>query len=110
MVMPRSLSGLQTAIGSIVVAWLLPDQLPLGTPLTWLSCAPSGTMKTEGFVLFEALPAPTLVIRVFMLLNALSICVPPEPRVAFVLVSSSEARLEAALVMAEPLMLVVSGE
>ena len=96
MVMPRSLSGLQTATGSIVVAWLLPDQEPLGTPLTWLSCAPSVTRKTYGFVLFEAVPLPTLVIRVLMLPSALSICVPPEPRLESMLVSSSEARLAAA--------------
>src|ERR1700736_5526337 len=95
---PRSLRGLQgdeTPL-AITVAWLLPDQLPPGTPLTWGSCAPSVTRKTKGCVLLVELPLPTLLMSVFRSENAVSICVPPEPRLEFALVSSCEARFAAA--------------
>src|ERR1700726_685513 len=100
--MPRFLRAAQEGIGEVapwlssVVAWLLPDQLPLGTPLICGSCAPSVTRKTYGTVLLKALPSPTLVISVLMLASAVTICVPPEPRFEFILVSSSWARLAAA--------------
>src|SRR5580692_12479879 len=103
--MPRFLRAAQEGIGlvvpwlSIVVAWLLPDQLPLGTPLVCGSCAPSVTRKTKGCVLVEALPLPTLVMVVFIELSATSICVPPEPRFEFILVSSSVARFAAAVLI-----------
>src|SRR5258708_36082723 len=64
MMMPRSLSGLQSVVAFKVVAWLLPDQPPPLITLVWGSSAPSVIRKTYGSVLFEALPSPTLVISV----------------------------------------------
>ena len=64
MMMPRFLSGRavlgQVLVGISVVAWLLPDQLPQGTPLICGSCAPSVTRKTKGSVLVGELPSPTV--------------------------------------------------
>ena len=99
--MPRFLSvwqafGKLTAASFNTVAWLVPDQPPLGTPLVCGSCAPSVTRKTKGCVLVEELPLPTLAMVEFIVLSATSICVPPEPRFEFVLVSSSVARFAAA--------------
>src|SRR5882672_9124412 len=96
MMMPRSLSGLQSVVAFKVVAWLLPDQPPPLITLVWGSSAPSVIRKTYGSVLFEALPSPTLVISVLIVGNAFSKWVPPEPRLALVLVSSCEARFAAA--------------
>src|ERR1700758_4897252 len=97
MVMPRSLSGLQyeAAPVGITVALLLPEK----PQQVWLSCAPSVTRKTKGLVLVDELPSPTFLRRLFILGNAFSKWVPPEPR--FVMfgvapVSSRVARFAAA--------------
>src|ERR1700733_9003798 len=117
MMIPR-LFGVWQALGKLTwvellstVAWLLPDQPPLGTPLVCGSCAPSVTRKTKGCVLVEALPLPTLPMVVFIELSATSICVPPEPKFEFILVSSSVARFAAAVLIGLPVvMLLVRGK
>src|ERR1700694_5640616 len=98
MTIPRSLSGLQyefpVLAAGITVAPLFPAQPPLHW--VWKFWAPSVTRKTKGCVLVEEVPPPPLVIRLFMLENAFSKCVPPDPRFELLPVSSSVARLAAA--------------
>ena len=55
------------------------------------------------------MPVPTVVMTlVFMVSNAFSKCVPPEPSVEFVPVSSRFASCVAKLVIVEPVRLLVS--